>query len=358
MTNPSIELVWSIVLFIILLGASSLLCIISYRGFKQRNMYSGFSTIASALLLAFFAFYEILHGLFPWPYGPYFFIISAILVSIQIVFWLVRKRIVDKNPDKIEIKDTNIKGKFSLKQEIIRKSFHLAGILVPVGFFWVFPLISNLILKIITTPGGQAFYEYLWGDISNYPYIIDDPTVSGELIFFTLWCCLMFMLAFDFIRIFASPEYSIFLRLLKYMLREKEYLSAGPQVLIVLGAVASFFFAKIGWCSYEIAVSATFTACIADGIVAVVGKRFGKYKVRSSNGSDKSIEGFVIGFICAYLCSMVILGPIYAIFAAVIFVLLDIFTAPIADNLLNPIFLTVGVWGFTFLFNIPIGWGF
>ncbi|MHA1109463.1 MAG: hypothetical protein ACTSRE_00055 [Promethearchaeota archaeon] len=358
MTNSSIELVWSILLCLILLVSSGTLFVISYRGFRNRNLYSGVSSLSCALLIIFFAIYEIIYGLFPWPYGPHFLIVSVIIVSFQFVFAILRKKKLDKNPDEIKKLDYENKGSISFKDELIRKSFHLAGILVPVGFYLVFPLISNLIYNIITLPGGQAFYEFFWGDIAFYPYILNDTVAPGDFIYFTLWCGLMFMFAFDFIRIFINPEYSIFHRLLKSVLRKKEYISVGPQVLLVLGAVFSFFCAGVGWYSYEIAVSSTFTACIADGLVAVFGKRFGKHKINIFNGGEKSIEGFIFGFVSAYLCSMIIIGPVYAVFAAIIFVLIDIFTLPIADNLLNPILLSLGVWGISLLLNFPIGWGF
>ena len=358
MTNSSIVLVWSIILCVLLLSTSGMLGVISYRGFKNRNLYGGISSLICALLVIFYAIYEIFGGLFPWPYGPHFLIISAVIVGFQIVYAIVRKKKLDRNQDEIEQNYYENKGPISFKDEVIRKAFHLLGILVPVGFYWVFPLISNLIYNIISLPGGQTFYELLWGNIANYPYILNDPAVGGELIYFTLWFMLMFMFAFDFIRIFTHPEYAIFNRMLKSALREKEYVSVGPQVLLVLGAVTSFFFAKIGWYSYEVAVSATFTACIADGLVAVFGKRYGKHKVNILNGGEKSIEGFVVGFISAYLCSMIIIGPVYAVFAAIIFVVIDIFTIPIADNLLNPILLSLGVWGISLILNFPIGWGF
>jgi hypothetical protein len=53
---------------------------------------------------------------------------------------------------------------------------------------------------------------------------------------------------------------------------------------------------------------------------------------------------------------MIILGPIYALGAAVVFIIIDSIPLPIADNLLNPIFLSLGVWGFQILLKIPLGW--
>jgi dolichol kinase len=357
MVTSSIDLVWNLLVALILLGSSCLLYIISYRGFKIHNLHSGFSTLASAILFTFFGIYDLIIGLFPWPFGPLFLIISLIIITLQILFVFIRK----KQLKKIPTESSSYKGisneNFSSKQEFLRKMFHLAGILVPIGYYWVFPLINGLVIKSLNTTGGRAFYEFLWDNVEYYPFLLNDLNTSGELMYFTLWCVLIFAIVYDFVRIFTRPEYSIFRRLLKSVLREKEVISVGPQVLLVLGALTSFFGPTLGWYSYEIAVSATLTACIADGLVAVLGKRFGKHKIRVFNGEEKSIEGFAIGFISSYLCSMIIIGPFYALFAAIIFVLLDVFSFHIADNLLNPILLALGVWSVSMIFNIPIGWG-
>ena len=358
MVNSSIELVWNVFTSLFILGSASLFIMISYRGFKERNLHSGFSTLATALLITSFGIYEIIVGLFPWPFGPHFLIFSLVIVGIQTLFLFIRKKNIQKDTNDPSSYNGISNGDFSFKHELIRKLFHLAGILVPLGYYWIIQLINQLIIKIIETPGGQVFYEFFWGSISTYPYLLDDLNSSGEFLYFILWCALIFTVIFDFVRIYTKPQYSIFRVLLRTVLREKELISVGPQVLLVLGATVSFFGATLGWYSYEIAVSAVFTACISDGFVAVLGKRFGKHKVRMFNGEEKSIEGFVIGFIVTYLCSMIILGPFYALFAAIIFVLLDVFPIPIADNLLNPIFLTLGVWVMSLIFNIPIGWGF
>ncbi len=349
-------LIWNIIIFIILLCASSLLFYISIKGFKERNFYSGFSTISCAILFLFFAFYEIFYGLFPYPYDAYFTIAIGIIIVIHFSIWAIRrKKTTNIQKDRSQ---NDFKENISLQEEYMRKSFHLVGILVPIGFYWVFPWINNLIFQIINSPKGSALYELLWGDVLQYPYILDDPNASGELIYFVLWLFLFFVLVPDFIRILRKSEYTLFHRILKSILRRKEYISTGPQVLLILGAVFSFFLAKLGLYSYEIAVSAAFTATLADGIVAVLGRQFGKRKIRVFNGDKKTVLGFIIGFFSAYLFSMIILGPIYAIAAAVIFLVLDIITIPIADNLLNPILLSVGVWGFQLLLKMPMGWGF
>jgi len=358
LSNPPFSLVWSLIIFFILLSISGFFYVISYRGFKIQNLYSGFSTLSSAILVTSFTVYEIIYQIFPWPYGPYFVIVAIIVVLLHCTVWMIKKRKQDKNYSILSEEEISIKPQLSLKEEYLRKSFHLAGVLVPIGYYWIFPWANNIIYAIITSPQGILLYERLWGSFSFYPYSIDDPTAPGELIHFILWCSLIFMLIPEFIRIFSRSEYTMFHRLIKSVLRAKEYISIGPQVLLVLGAIGSFFLAQIGLYSYEIAVSSTFTACVADGLVAVLGRRFGKHRMKILNGEEKSIEGFVIGFVSAYICSMIILGPLYAIFAAIIFLLLDVFSTYISDNLLNPILLSIVVWIAYIMIQFPLGWDF
>ncbi|MBN2155917.1 MAG: hypothetical protein JW776_07730 [Candidatus Lokiarchaeota archaeon] len=348
--NP---LFWRIILVIILSVTSIALYIISYRGFKKKNLYGGFSTLSCALFLSFFGLYGIFLPLFPWPYGPFFVIVIFIILIVNFIIWIIRK-ILNKTEEKTE---QQYKKDLTLKGEYLRKISHLVGILVPIGYYWVYPFLNNWIYSFISGI-GKEFYEVLWGDISLYPYSSFDPNAPGELILFTLWISLMFFLVPEFIRLLVRPEYSIFHGILKSVLRAKEYVSIGPQVLLILGAVFGFFLSSLGLYSYEIAVSATFTACLADGLVAVIGRRFGNHAVKLINGDKKSLEGFIAGFLSAYVFSMIILGPIYAVFAAIIFLILDIFPIPIGDNLLNPILLSIGVWGMQILIQLPIGWSF
>jgi dolichol kinase len=69
----------------------------------------------------------------------------------------------------------------------------------------------------------------------------------------------------------------------------------------------------------------------------------------------KSFEGFVAGIGSAYLIGLICVGPIYAIISTLIFFIIDYFPTIIADNLLNPILITIGIQLSVVLFGLPIG---
>ena len=85
-------------------------------------------------------------------------------------------------------------------------------------------------------------------------------------------------------------------------------------------------------------------ACFSDALAALIGRRYGKHKVTCIGGDIKSVEGFIAGSGSAFLIGFIILAnPIYALIGAIIFFLLDYFPIIIADNILNPIAITLGI---------------
>jgi len=88
----------------------------------------------------------------------------------------------------------------------------------------------------------------------------------------------------------------------------------------------------------------------------VIGRRFGKHKVHLRNNEMKSIEGFIAGTLVAYIIGFIFVGPIYAIIGALIFFMTDYFPAFTADNILNPIFIPIGMQLFILLLGLPVGW--
>ena len=97
-------------------------------------------------------------------------------------------------------------------------------------------------------------------------------------------------------------------------------------------------------------------ACLSDASAALIGRRFGKHKVTLRNKEIKSIEGFTAGVVVAYAIGFVFVGPIYAIMGAVIFFLTDYLPSITADNILNPIFIPIGIQLMVVLLGLPIGW--
>lgn len=97
-------------------------------------------------------------------------------------------------------------------------------------------------------------------------------------------------------------------------------------------------------------------ACLSDAAAALIGRRYGKHKIQVRSKDIKSIEGFLAGTILAYIIGLIIVGPIYAIIGAVVFFITDYFPIYTADNLLNPIFIPIGIQILIVILGLPVGW--
>ena len=357
-------LFWELSLTIFLFGSGILLFYISVQGFKVKNVYGGLSTIVSAIILLLFSVYNIIYGIFPYPYNGFFtFWVVPLFILFGIYGLVIKKKetsrkisINTSNTRKIEnidrfkridsFSDENIyKKNITIKEEYFRKSFHLAGILIiasyfGIGFEPVTSLINNTVIKYINTSGTDDYIR-LWGDLLLYPFTLNDPSVMGELTIFALFATYAFICFPEYIRILAGPQYSFFNRVTGTVLRGKEYKSAGPQIFLVLGVITSFFFAKLGFCAYEYAIAASLISCFSDAIAAIIGRTYGKHKVKVLSGDKKSLEGFFAGFLSAFFIALIFIDPIHALIAAFTFLLIDYLSLPIADNLLNPIGITI-----------------
>jgi dolichol kinase len=244
--------------------------------------------------------------------------------------------------------------------EAVRKSFHLAGILILLcffGFFFIPPLTQMVNENVLSySQETESLYNILWGDLKDYPYKKRDFQAVIDITAFILIASLVFMIVPDLIRILWGPEYSILNLLTKPVLRNKELNSLGPQIFLLTGIIFSYTLYMIGFVHFLVVFTGISIACFSDGLAAVVGRFYGKHKVHCIGGNVKSIEGFIAGTSSAFIIGLILLGPIYAIFAAFIFFLLDYFPSVIADNILNPILIIIGITVSILLLGLPIGW--
>ena len=97
-------------------------------------------------------------------------------------------------------------------------------------------------------------------------------------------------------------------------------------------------------------------ACLSDAAAALIGRKYGKHKIILRSKDIKSVEGFIAGVLVAYLIGLIFVGPIYALIGALIFFLTDYFPAVTADNILNPIFIPLGIQLAIYLLGLPVGW--
>jgi len=247
----------------------------------------------------------------------------------------------------------------TIKMEVVRKSFHLMGFLILIAYYGLFiiPPITQIVSDAVIVFINQVepSYNLLWGSLSYFPYTVGAPNAIIDLTMMALIGSLVFAIISDIIRILWGPEYSIFNFLTKSMLRNKERNAAGPQIYIMTGFIFSYMLYMAGIIHISAFFAGILIACLSDAAAALIGRNFGKHKINLRNNEIKSVEGFLAGVIVAYVVGLFFVGPIYAIIGALIFFITDYFPAVTADNILNPIFIPIGIQLFIILLGLPVG---
>jgi dolichol kinase len=139
------------------------------------------------------------------------------------------------------------------------------------------------------------------------------------------------------------------------MLRNKEKNAAGPQIYIMTGFVFSFMLYMAGIIHISAFFAGILIACLSDAAAALIGRGYGRHKIKLRNNEIKSLEGFAAGIIVSYIVGLFFVGPIYALFGALIFFITDYLPAFTADNILNPIFIPIGIQISIFILGLPVG---
>jgi len=357
----------------------SLMYYIGVKGYRAKNSYGGISSILCGVCYLIFGYYNSVVGFFSYPYmGFMVWWIGMILVANLIFTSIIRVDIKrmrrETDNGEVELKKDSIlrryirkmtqenpyKDDIPFKMELIRKSFHLSGFLLLIAFFGflALPPLTSLVNDGIINMIQQLepSYNFLWGNLSTYPFGFGEFQAVVEITMFALIGALAFVIVSDIIRIVWGPEYSIFNFLTKSMLRNKEKNAAGPQIYIITGFIFAYMLYMAGFINIFVFFAGILIACLSDATAAIIGKKYGKHKVTLRNEEVKSIEGFISGVVVAYIIGLVFVGPVYALIGALIFFLTDYLPAVTADNILNPIFIPIGIQLLAILLGLPIGW--
>jgi len=127
------------------------------------------------------------------------------------------------------------------------------------------------------------------------------------------------------------------------------------QGSIMILAWIPFFIADI-----QILLAIVLISSISDGITSIIGIKFGKISIK---GTKKKLEGTIAGIITTYLIVIIInlILPfqglinfeihIIALFTAIGFGLVDIFSRKITDNFLNPVVTGSIIWILLLIFQ-------
>ena len=357
----------------------SLMYYIGVKGYRAKNSYGGISSILCGVCYLIFGYYNSVVGFFSYPFNGFMIWWITMILVVNLIFTTIIRRSIkrmrvetDNNEAELEkesilrryirkmTQENPYKDDIPFKMELIRKSFHLSGFLLLIAFFGflALPPLTSLVNDGIINMIQQfePSYNLIWGDLSNYPFVVEDFKAVKEITMFALIGALAFVIVSDIIRIVWGPEYSIFNFLTKSMLRNKEKNAAGPQIYIITGFIFSYMLYMIGIIHIFVFFAGILIACLSDASAAIIGKRYGKHKITLRNEEVKSVEGFVAGVVVAYIIGFVFVGPVYALMGALIFFLTDYLPAVTADNILNPIFIPIGIQFLVFLLGLPIGW--
>ncbi|TXT56163.1 MAG: conserved membrane protein of unknown function [Promethearchaeota archaeon] len=381
---------WELVAFlyriafaVILYVVGALMGYIGIKGIKgnrgaTKNIYGSISTLVCGLAWGFFALYNTISEIFTFPFDGFIVMwIGGIFIIFASFGLLVRKishgtdfkKSNDSNHElsKIEIfikkirRKETYKDEIPIKMEIIRKSFHLTGLVFIIGYFGFFcipplALIANRAIFVFID-WTEPVYNVLWGPVSTYPYPTDSVDAINKIASLGLFGAFFFMINSDLIRVLWGPEYSVFHFLTRSTLRKEEYEAVGPQIYLITGAIFGyllFLMGAIDILSYTAGLSCS---CFSDALAALVGRIWGNNDVKCVGGGKKTVEGFMAGTISAFFFCLIFVGPIYAIVGTCVFLIIDYFSFHISDNILNPIFIPVAIRLFYWILQIPIGWG-
>ncbi len=374
-----VVILYNIVISLLFFSLAILGVIVAKKGFDSKNIYGGSSTLICGVLFGFFGVYNLINEILPYPFNGFmvwwFGIIFLIYMSYAILIRRTIKKIEyarnqdpelntqDMSPLKRYIvlirKENPYKDMISLKMEAIRKSFHSTALLVLIAYYGLFfiPPLTQMVNDglIISIKQMGSFYTSLWGSTELYPYGTGDLKAIIDLTMFALIAAFFFMILSDLIRILWGPEYSIFNLLTKSVLRNKEFNAFGPQIHLISGSIFSYLLYMMGLIPDIVALSAITVSCISDALAALIGRKYGRHKIICIGGDEKSIEGFIAGAGSAFLIALFFVGPFYALLVAIIFFLLDYFPIIIADNVLNPIAISIILGLVSVFVPIPIG---
>ncbi len=177
------------------------------------------------------------------------------------------------------------------KKELLRKSFHISSILLPLSYYFIFQ--------------------------------------NRKMMFLILIPLTIIALIIDIARLEHKTFKRIFLNLVGLLLRKHEIHNFTGATYLMISAVLC-----IGFFPKEIAVVSLAFLAIGDTLAALVGIPFGKRKILNTS---KSLEGSLACFAGCFVFGLLFLHPAGAIIGAFTATVAEFSWIPIDDNIKIPI---------------------
>jgi dolichol kinase len=246
---------------------------------------------------------------------------------------LRENRTIEKFLEKYELMNVNqINNKsYSLRTDFHRKIFHLL------------PGLVIIILRIFAVEVWDGLWnaDLIYG-ITGYEY--------GMFLILTIgYAGVILFAGLDFVRLSYIFENSniyhllpdCFSNMLIKTLKKNENYEFTKNVVLVLSLVPLLFL------PFGIFTAAALITSIGDGVASIMGVSFGRRHFPKT--SSKTIVGYISGFLASFGVSVISLGLfepyilplkmiIMSLSAALVFLIIDLLSLKIDDNILNPIF--------------------
>ncbi|OLS15350.1 MAG: hypothetical protein RBG13Loki_1024 [Promethearchaeota archaeon CR_4] len=259
-------------------------------------------------------------------------LVWSVEITIFIVNILVEKGKCKRNPQLLVDRDyecvktayrTNYR--YDVKKDFKRKALHLLAVLVIVIAWEMSRILDSFgALPLGMTDHPFAFYRWMVNTI-GFAFII--MFAIGDLVRLMYNTCLPPWAA----TWFTSS------------IKEDELVTFSATAPLVLGLVP-FLFAP-----YQLFLSVALITSLADAAASLVGKQFGKHHLSAT--SKKTFEGLFAGAVAAFTIVALAMGTLVSITIALsmaaiatsLFVLVDIFTKKLSDNIVNSLACGTGL---------------
>ncbi|MGQ4892610.1 MAG: hypothetical protein ACP6IP_08995 [Candidatus Njordarchaeia archaeon] len=209
------------------------------------------------------------------------------------------------------------------EHELLRKAFHLVALILFIPKQQLYVSLSSLI---------NILYHQFNMD-TEYITILSLPTdhFLSQLLSILALESLFVFLVIEIVRIHTKKiDYP------RILARKKERNKFAAEFYT---AIAVFAVSLSG--SWSLISAVLSSALLGDSAAALIGKHFGRIKIRK----DRSLEGTITEFFVAFVCSIFFVDPIAGLLVAIFIVLTDIFiTTFIQDNLLFPVVAMLAVY--------------
>ncbi|NVM52307.1 MAG: phosphatidate cytidylyltransferase [Candidatus Helarchaeota archaeon] len=312
---------------------------------------------------------------FPFPYARITLAVVPLVIFVVGLYVIKERRTKKYETDATQELDRYQKTVSKLDLEISRKIYHVLIIVVLVCYLFVGEMLT------------YSFYDFTLFDLPQLPGMADPTLIwdniilkyalnfrEGHLVLLiaVTWV-LMILLFTDVVRLKKYRYYPM--KMLAKIYRDKERRVLAPHVYLTAGILFSVVVSDrinlaLGTPGNPIGIAAQIVmmtvmiSALADAIATIIGVTKGTHHLKGGKGK-KTWEGWIAGFVSAivlgFLSYMALMphfggsffeGIMLSLVAGVIFALIDFFSPPIpiSDNILNPVIITLSLWGIWLLF--------